>query len=190
MRIISGFLKGRRLRTPKTDSVRPTEDRVKEALFNILGSSVMDARVLDLFAGSGSIGLEFFSRGAAYVHFHDKHPQSLACIRQNLEDLKIVGSTSVTKGDFRSCIRRLGSAGECFDFIFIDPPYGQGIAEEAVQLIWEADLLCEGGRIVIETGLDWTLGPCGYLQLDERRYGSTMLRFFGKEASDDSNLPG
>lgn len=145
MRIVAGRYRGRRLTPPSDDSVRPTTDRIKETVFNILQWDVEGARVLDLFAGSGALGIECLSRGAAEVVFADKSPASVALIRQNLKGIE--GSYRVFTADFTGVLR---SGEDKFDLIFIDPPYKSGLGELAVDAAFDLGRVAEGGTVVYE----------------------------------------
>ena len=145
MRIVAGRYRGRRLTPPSDDSVRPTTDRIKETVFNILQWDVEGARVLDLFAGSGALGIECLSRGAAEVVFADKSPASVALIRQNLKGIE--GSYRVLTADFMGVLR---SGEDKFDLIFIDPPYKSGLGELAVDAAFDLGRVAEGGTVVYE----------------------------------------
>ena len=145
MRIVAGKYRGRKLTPPSDDSVRPTTDRIKETVFNILQWNVEGARVLDLFAGSGALGIECLSRGAAEVVFADKSPASVALIRQNLKGIE--GSYRVLTADFTGVLR---SGEDKFDLIFIDPPYKSGLGELAVDAAFDLGRVAEGGTVVYE----------------------------------------
>lgn len=145
MRIVAGRYRGRKLTPPSDDSVRPTTDRIKETVFNILQWDVEGARVLDLFAGSGALGIECLSRGAAEVVFADKNPASVALIRQNLKGIE--GSYRVLTADFTGVLR---SGEDKFDLIFIDPPYKSGLGELAVDAAFDLGRVAEGGTVVYE----------------------------------------
>ena len=145
MRIVAGRYRGRRLTPPSDDSVRPTTDRIKETVFNILQWDVEGARVLDLFAGSGALGIECLSRGAAEVVFADKSPASVALIRQNLKGIE--GSYRVLTADFTGVLR---SGEDKCDLIFIDPPYKSGLGELAVDAAFDLGRVAEGGTVVYE----------------------------------------
>ena len=145
MRIVAGRYRGRKLTPPSDDSVRPTTDRIKETVFNILQWDVEGARVLDLFAGSGALGIECLSRGAAEVVFADRSPASVALIRQNLKGID--GSYRVLTADFTGVLR---SGEDKFDLIFIDPPYKSGLGELAVDAAFDLGRVAEGGTVVYE----------------------------------------
>ena len=145
MRVVAGRYRGRKLASPADDSVRPTTDRIKETVFNILQWQVEGAHVLDLFAGSGALGIECLSRGAADVVFVDKSPSSVALIKQNLKGIE--GSFRVVAADFMGVLR---SGESKFDLVFIDPPYKSGLGELAINAVLDNDKLAEGGTVVYE----------------------------------------
>jgi 16S rRNA (guanine966-N2)-methyltransferase len=175
MRVVAGRYGGRRLSAPKGEAVRPTSDRVREALFSILGARVQDARVLDLFAGSGALGIEAISRGAASVTFVDSAPGAVKAVRQNLATLGIEDA-EVQRAEARAFARAAPRGGRQYDLVFLDPPYGQAeaLGRELAEAI--AALLAPGGVVVSEsdrrTALDLPGLPC----FDQRRYGDTLIR--------------
>ncbi len=172
MRIISGKYRGRVLSGFKGDNIRPTADRVKESLFNILSSGVAGARVLDMFCGSGSLGLECISRGASFVHFNDISKDSLAVLKKNL--IKIDGNYTVTNSDFSCCIK----AGDKYDLIFIDPPYASDAGIKALRLIADGKNLSENGIAVYERDRSFDGEISGLKKYDERKYGKTYITLF------------
>lgn len=180
MRIVGGTLKGRRLAVPDDTRVRPTSDRTREAVFNILahgvdGFTVEGVRVLDLFAGTGAQGLEALSRGAGFCVFVDDHAASRALIRRNVEDLGLTGQCRI----FRRDATRLGPSAQhgAFGLVFADPPYGKGLGERAIASALSGGWLADGAVVVLEEAAvsDITL-PDGFRLLDERRYGDTVIR--------------
>jgi 16S rRNA (guanine966-N2)-methyltransferase len=181
MRIVGGTLKGSRLAAPASDRVRPTSDRAREAVFNILahgidGFDIEGARVLDLFAGTGALGLEALSRGARSCLFVDDHAESRALIRRNVETLALTGVTRI----FRRDATRLGPAERMgpFDLVFADPPYGKGLAERALASAREGGWLASGAVVVVEESADAELSaPEGFAEIDRRRYGDTQVVF-------------
>ena len=179
MRIVGGRLRGQKLVAPGGNGVRPTSDKVREAVFNILTHGVdfeiEGARVIDLFAGTGALGCEALSRGARFCLFVDDAPASRGLIRQNIENLELTGVTRV----FRRDAARLGPAGSVkpFDLLFADPPYGQGLAERALAG-GEGGWLVPGAVCVVEERADADFAPPeGFTLLDERRYGDTAVTF-------------
>src|SRR6476659_2443146 len=143
MRIVGGRLRGRGLAAPKSQSIRPTADRLRESLFNILthayGDPIAGARVLDLFAGTGALGLEALSRGAAFALFVDDGAEARALLRQNVEALGVAAASRI----FRRDATKLGPAHpvEPFSLVFLDPPYGKGLAEKALVSAWDGGWL-------------------------------------------------
>lgn len=153
--------------------IRPTADRVKESLFNILAADIAGASVLDLFCGSGNLGIECLSRGAAYVHFNDISSESIAVLKKNLARLK-ENNYKITNLDFTACLARVDK----FDLIFIDPPYKSDAGVEALKIIGEKRLLTENGVAVYERDRSFSGRIAGLEQFDERRYGKTYLTLF------------
>lgn len=172
MRVISGKYRGRVLSEFKGENIRPTADRVKESLFNIISSRVADVRVLDMFCGSGSLGIECVSRGASFVHFNDISRDSIAVLKKNLS--KIEGNYTVTNTDFSCCMK----AGAKYDIIFIDPPYASDAGISALKLIARGRHLEEGGIAVYERDRSFDGEIDGLKIVDERKYGKTYLTFF------------
>ena len=191
MRIIAGEFKGRRLKAPKTSAIRPTIDRVKESVFSILKNEIANARFLDLCAGSGSIGLEAISRGAASVTFVDRDPDSIQLIRSNLHlcglDSK-VHKIQLRKSSVQKAIRALGKKLESYDLIYFDPPYGSNIYEGCLRLISENQLLNRSGLICVECSQTngrmveiLQLGVGDLRPYNKKCYGDTMLFFYKLE---------
>lgn len=174
MRVISGKYRGMTLAEFAGDDIRPTADRVKESLFNIIFSRVQSAEVLDLFCGSGSLGIECISRGAAFVHFNDVSPQSVAVLGKNLAKIK-ESCYRVTTSDYSAC---LGGIKGKFDIIFLDPPYRLEVGRSALSLISKYSLLKDGGIAVLERDVPFVGDADGLEMYDQRRYGRTYLNFF------------
>lgn len=174
MRIICGKHRGRVLAGLRGESVRPTADRVKESLFQILSPRIAGARVLDLFCGSGALGLECLSRGASFVQFNDAAADSLALARKNAERLNEFGL--FTCSDFRACLSRAEGK---FRFVFSDPPYKEDFLVSVLSLVKERGLLEEGGLVIHESERE-EAAPDGWELLDLRRYGRTKIHFFGR----------
>jgi 16S rRNA (guanine966-N2)-methyltransferase len=179
MRIIAGAFKGRRL-APVKGRIRPTSAKVREAVFSILGPEVGGLRVLDLFAGTGALGIEALSRGAAAAVFVEDHPESLKVLRRNLEAMGLVARTTVWALPVRAALQKLAGRGECFGLAFLDPPYGGPEAVAALNALAELPLLAPGARVVVEHGrresLPETCG--GLMRLMLRRYGDTQVAFY------------
>lgn len=180
MRVISGKKKGHRLKAPKGKDTRPTEDRIKESLFNILGDIDKDSTVLDLYAGSGSIGIEFLSRGANEAYFVDNSPQSIKAIKENLVHTGLEESANIIKADAKKSINILANKGIFFDYIFMDPPYGRNLIVKVLEQIWEKGILNGLGIIILEHEKELVLEDkvYGFTKLDHRDYGSKSLTFY------------
>lgn len=190
MRVISGTARGRRLATPRGTRVRPTADRVKEALFSILASlagNLEGARVLDIFAGTGSLGIEALSRGCATAVFVDNHRESAAVIRKNLEQLGFGDRGRVVVMEAVSAINGLERNEKPFRLIFLDPPYRLGMARQVIERLAASPLVTGETIIVVETADNEELGSeFGPLRMFDRRvYGDTALSFFGKGTDND-----
>lgn len=150
MRIIAGTARGRQFDAPKGMDTRPTLDRVKEAVFGMFQFDIEDAAVLDLFSGSGNLGLEAASRGARIVICNDRSPVCVAQIQKNAKKLGLDQIVSVMQEDFSNCIQTLAGRKQRFDFVFLDAPYADGTAQKAAVELLQAGLLLPGGRIIIE----------------------------------------
>ena len=181
MRIVGGTLRGRPLASPKHEGVRPTSDRVREAVFNILthgiaGFSLEGAKVLDLFAGTGALGLEALSRGASTCLFVEDDAEARALIRQNVEAFGLTGVTRI----FRRDATDLGPAGKHKGFTqaFLDPPYGKGLAERALASAAAGAWLADRAVIVLEERAGAVIAwPAGFTQIDRRSWGDTQALF-------------
>ena len=174
MRVISGKYRGLNLAEFRGSDIRPTADRVKESLFNILSYKIMGATVLDLFCSSGSLGIECLSRGAKFVHFNDISPASIAVLNKNLYRLR-GEKYAVTTGDWLPCVRGLKQK---FDLAFIDPPYADDCGIRAIEELASRKLVYSGGMIVYERDRAFTGTIAGLDVTDERKYGKTYLTFF------------
>lgn len=150
MRVVAGRYRGKNLASPKNDDVRPTTTRIKETLFNVVQGYVADSVVLDLFAGSGALGIEAISRGAKHVDFVDRAKDSIALVYQNLKGID--GEYTVQNVDFMSALRSAYVGGTKYDLIFVDPPYATALGEMALQTIFDLALLKDDGIIVFEHG--------------------------------------
>lgn len=182
--MISGEKKGHRLIAPKGRDVRPTEDRVKESLFNIISPISSDAVILDLFAGTGGIGIEFLSRGAAFTYFVDRGSESISAIRKNLEHTKFLDKSEVIVLDARVAIKRFAAKETKFDYIYIDPPYNQvDLFHDVLQLISDNRLLKVNGLAIVEHDKKLTLKYAygDITKFDERSYGSKLMTYYKPE---------
>lgn len=180
MRIISGKYKGARLFSPVDDRVRPTTDRIKESVFNIITSRMRlsEATVLDLFAGSGALGLEACSRGAGKVVFVDHDKDSIKLVKDNIAKIRLPDAQyEIYFTEYATALKKL--AGRNFDLIFLDPPYASDAAEKALALIEKYNLLSDGGIVVVEHDKDKTFDSGSFLS-DCRRMGNTSVSFLTK----------
>lgn len=187
MRVVGGRFKGRPLARPRSSAIRPTSDRMRESLFNILahnfGLPEETTRVLDLFAGTGALGLEALSRGAASALFLDTGVEARAIIRQNIESLGLTGVARI----FRRDATKPGSAGTIapFDLVFCDPPYRKGLGEKALAGIMAGGWLAPDALCIVEEAADVDFAvPEGFTLLDRRASGETQMLFL-KAGADD-----
>lgn len=179
MRVVAGKAKGVRLGSVPGNDTRPTSDRVKEALFNILQPRISNAVFLDLFAGNGGIGIEALSRGAAQAVFVDAKSACTRMIKSNLTKAKLSGAEVLTMRVDRA-IQRLGNLNQSFDIIFLDPPYGQGLIEPTLAAIYDAGIIQPDGMVVAEYGAkeDIDLSTSKFQLVRREKYGDTVLGFF------------
>jgi 16S rRNA (guanine966-N2)-methyltransferase len=179
MRIVAGRFRRRAIASPKDEVVRPTSDRVRESLFNVLehgieGFSLSGARVLDLFAGTGALGLEALSRGAAFCLFVDEGVAARALIRTNIELFQLTGATRI----FRRDATHMGPAGTVapFALAFLDPPYGKGLGERALTSLGDGGWLLPGAVAVLEERVNAEIVlPRDFTEIDRRIYGDTQV---------------
>jgi 16S rRNA (guanine966-N2)-methyltransferase len=175
VRVVAGRLGGQRLTAPRGRATRPTSDRVREAVFSILGS-IEGARVLDLFAGSGALAIEALSRGAAEATLVDSSAGAVAAIRRNLGALKL--EAEVRQKDVHAVLGRARRDGRQYDLVFVDPPYrrASGLAESLSTAV--APVLAEDARVVVESDRRAPL-ELDLALIDQRRYGDTLISFYG-----------
>lgn len=180
MRVIAGEYKGRRLDRIKGTDIRPTSDKVKESLFNILGDAVIDSAFLDLFGGTGGIGIEALSRGAKHVVFIDSDIKSIKVLRGNLNRLNINDCVEVYNAGYSTAISKLYKFGKKFDIIFIDPPYSIGLAESALKEIDNNPILSQSGLIIVEhdskEDMPQKVGKLSLYRV--KKYGNIVLSFY------------
>ena len=192
MRIVAGAYKGRALVAPQGQATRPTSDRARQAVFNILehaawSEGLRDRRVIDLFAGSGALGLEALSRGAAFCLFVETDAAARGAIRDNVEALgkgELFGRTRIHRRDAADLGDKPAGDGEPFDLAFLDPPYGQGLGERALAQLAQGRWLADGAVAVLERGAD-EADPvtAGYERLESRAYGAARIFFLRYSAS-------
>lgn len=181
MRVISGKVRGLALKTIEGNSTRPTRDMVREALFSIIVNHVPGSNFLDLFAGSGAIGIEALSRGAKYSMFIDKNPECIKIIKENLKKANFIEQAEVCLIDYKKAISKLDE--NMYDIIYIDPPYNKKMGIDAINMISEKNVLTNDGIIVLETDTDEpvpdTVGQ--YEKFNYKRYGRNILSLFRRK---------
>ena len=182
MRVIAGVAKGQNLRTIEGLATRPTMDRIKETLFNIIAFDLPECSFLDLFSGSGGIGIEALSRGAAEAIFVESAAECQAVIEENLRHTKLLEKARVIRSDALTALDRLSDAGKRFDIIFMDPPYSSELNTPVLQKIPESGMLKQEGYLITErsAAISLTL-PAGMVILREKAYKTTVLTFLGLE---------
>ena len=183
MRVITGSARGRRLKELEGLETRPTTGKVKEALFSVIQFDIEGGRVLDLFAGTGQLGIEALSRGAECAVFVERRRDALQVIRENLEACGMTDKARVVNGDAMSYLK----SGEKFDLIFLDPPYASGLLEQALEEIVRFDICRRHGIIVAESAADKTLPPLAgpYALYREYRYGKIKLTVYHRDGNED-----
>ena len=187
MRIVAGKFKGREIKGPASESTRPTSDRVRESLFNVLahgidGFSLEDARVMDLFAGTGALGLEAISRGAKYCCFVEEDAGARGVIRTNADSCSVIGQTRIWRRDATD----LGpcSPQSPYDLVFVDPPYGKGLGEKALASLFKGGWLAQDSVVVLEEASKSQVGEVtGLAVIDSRTYGDTTVMIFKSNTS-------
>ena len=184
MRVVAGTARGTVLKTPEGILTRPTADRVKEAVFSILHFDVQDALVLDLFGGTGQLGIEALSRGAKKAVFVDQQARACELIKENLRRTKFTQQASVVRGDYLEYLRRTK---EKFDIILLDPPYAENFLENALNCIAEIDILRDNGIIVTERPLEKTLEVrmTGFVRSRDYKYGKTLITLYRRDSGGD-----
>ena len=184
MRIITGKARGLHLNVPKNYDVRPTADRVKESLFNIIGSKVVGAAVLDLFAGSGNLGLESWSRGAKFVQFVDNSRTSRKLTDSNIQKCRAEADCKVLKHDAEAAVDVLYKQGQRFDLAFVDPPYNKGWVQKILAKLAKSPILTEAGWLIAEHSAHDDIAsavPERYEIFRSQQYGETVLTFIKKK---------
>lgn len=175
MRVISGTARGLRLKSLEGLDTRPTLDNVKEAIFSMLFSVCPDATVLDLFAGSGAMGIEALSRGAKEAVFADLNPRACSVVRENIEKARMTDRATVVNTDAARYLETAGKSGMKFDLIFLDPPYALGLIDDALRLIGEYNLLSEGGLVVCEFDSGTVVDIQDFNLVKDKRYGRVCV---------------
>lgn len=182
-RVIAGQYGGRKLATPEGMNTRPTTDRCKEALFGMLQFDLDGVSFLDLFAGSGQIGIEALSRGAAFSVFVEQGREALACIRRNLTSLGLTPQTEVIPMSVERALARLSYSGRKFDFIFLDPPYQKGLEAITLGQIADADVLSENGTVIAESSSKTDVRSDQLECFKIKTYKTTRFTFFRRKQS-------
>lgn len=179
MRIISGEFRGRKLATPRGVKIRPTADRLRESIFNILGPAVAHTTVLDLFAGTGALGLEALSRGARSAVFVDIGGKALDLVGKNIVALDLSDRTHVLRWDIRRNLACLGHWTQGFNLIFMDPPYGRNLVIPTLAHLRSSEALAANAHLVVEHSSDEHVDPTrvGFRLVDQRLYGDTIVSF-------------
>lgn len=185
MRVISGTARGTKLLSQEGLNTRPTLDRVKEALFSIIQFKIPNSTVLDLFSGSGALGIEALSRGANFAVLADNNREAIKIITKNVENTKLLEKSKIVKDDYKVVLDNLLKSNNKFDIIFLDPPYKEDFALIAIKKIIEHDLLTKDGIIILETNDANKIKEISNIKnleiYDERKYGSVILIFIRKE---------
>lgn len=184
MRVITGKYRGRVLKGPVHSGLRPTADRVKEALFNILGARIVGADLLDLFAGTGAIGIEALSRGANSVVFADTNRLSIKLLSENLKILTPDERIRVLHYSAVQCITILAQEAADFDLIFLDPPFADGLVPETMAEINRNRLLRKDGIVIVEHHRKLAVAGSGFINFLTRNYGDISLSFYNRDAAD------
>jgi len=181
VRVIGGALKGKKLYPIRGLTIRPTTDYLRESIFNILAGWVEDAIVLDLFAGTGSLGIEALSRGAATAVFVDKNPRAMTALTRNINACRLEGRSTILQRDILRGLSFLKSIDHAFDLVFVDPPYDKGFVERTMQLLDRGESTSDGVSIVIEHSRREVLPEkvARFILSDQRHYGKTLVSFYG-----------
>jgi 16S rRNA (guanine966-N2)-methyltransferase len=184
MRVIAGTARGRRFEAPKGTSTRPTPDRVREALFSILYDRVSDARILDVFAGTGALAFEALSRGAERATLIESDPATALLVRKNAQALGFAARCDIITAKADKAISTLGKGGDRFDLVFLDPPYDAGLLEPTLQQLAHSPLLTPDVLIMAEHRSSSAPPPAPptYAMEDTRRYGEVALAFYVRES--------
>ncbi len=190
MRVISGSARGRKLKSPKSSETRPIMDRVKTALFDILAPEIIGMRVLDLFAGVGSVGIEALSRGAASATFVERSPEAFRLVRENLALTNLSDRAEVLRTDAFAYLQQAAASGRRYDLVYVAPPQYEGLARQALAQLDAAPLTEPDGLVIVqihpqERGELDNLPLKRLWRYDERKYGSTLLLFYTDDSGED-----
>ena len=185
MRVIAGTAKRLQLKTIDGMDTSPTTDRIKETLFNMISEYMADSNFLDLFSGSGAIGIEALSRGAAHASFVEQSKKAMDCIRANLSYTKLADRAKLYEMDALSALNRLEYNHKTFDYIFMDPPYNQLLEKKVLEYLSTSDLLSDDGIIIVEASLETDfsyVSELGFSIIKEKTYKTNKHIFLEKEA--------
>ena len=175
MKVISGFLKGRTIEGFSIEGTRPTMDRVKESLFASIQNYIEDATVLDLFSGSGNLGIEAISNGSKFVYFNDVNKVAIKFINSNIEKFKIKEKSNVLNFDYQKCLKTLSEQNTKFDIIFLDPPYEKKVLNDVIKFIINDNMLNDNGLIVCEVSDDYLTEFDQLERIKEKKYGDKYV---------------
>lgn len=182
MKVISGFLKGRNIKGFNIDGTRPTQDRVKESLMASIQLQIKDAMVLDLFAGSGQLGIETISNGAKCCYFVDNNPDVIKVLKDNIKTLDIQSCSNIILSDWKKMLNEFGKNNQKFDLIFVDPPYDYDVYEKVLKKVTELDLLNDNGLIILEYANNKFMDEYDNLvSIKEKKYGYKNIKIFKKK---------
>lgn len=192
MRVISGSARGRKLKSPRSSETRPIMDRVKTALFDILAPDILGMRVLDLFAGTGAVGIEALSRGAESATFVERSPDAWRLVRENLALTRLSDRAEVLRTDAFAYLQQAAAAHRHFDLVYVAPPQYAGLAARALLQLDQARLAEPDGLVIVqidpqERGEVDMLPLTRLRRYDERRYGSTLLLFYTHDTDNSGN---
>ncbi len=178
LRVIAGQLRGKLLATVPGLATRPTADRIRESIFNILGAAVRHAHVLDLFAGTGAFGIEALSRGADFALFIENGREALGVLNRNIQSCRLADQSRVLRRDAAGNLNDLADGDRKFDLVFMDPPYRAGLIAPTLRRLADSRCIADKARIVVEHAAEEAVGeaPPFHLQ-DHRRYGKTLVSF-------------
>lgn len=187
LRVISGNAKGHKLKTISGTATRPTTDRVKESVFNIISRFIVGARVLDLYSGTGNLGIESLSRGANFATFVDNSKGCLLTIKQNLLHTKLSDKSSIISMDVFVALKKLSKENRKFDIIFLDPPYNKNLADETLKCLVESDIIEQGGMVIVEHGYKEDVPQqVEFLKkIRYQKYGDTIVSFYSQVSTLD-----
>lgn len=184
MRVVAGKYKGFILKSPKAKNSRPTDNKVKEAIFDMLFPYKYNFKALDLFAGTGQMGIEFISRGANLVYFNEKNSSTYSILMENLDKISC-SNYKVSKLDFKKALENYRKEGEKFDYIFLDPPYEGDMIKQAINLIIDNDLLADEGIIITESDRNIDFSEIKTIEkIKEKSYGRKIIKFYIKNESN------